>query len=100
MWQRLSGRMHQVLTGVAVGDARHVEAVMVSTQVHFRTISQAEMDAYWRSGEPRDKAGGYAIQGLGAIFVDAIEGSYSNVVGLPLSETAAVLSRFGIRVLG
>lgn len=100
MWQRLSGRMHQVLTGVAVGDARHIEAVMVSTQVHFRTISQAEMDAYWRSGEPRDKAGGYAIQGLGAIFVDAIEGSYSNVVGLPLSETAAVLSRFGIRVLG
>lgn len=100
MWQRLSGRMHQVLTGVAVGDARRIEAVMVSTQVHFRTISQAEMDAYWRSGEPRDKAGGYAIQGLGAIFVDAIEGSYSNVVGLPLSETAAVLGRFGIRVLG
>lgn len=100
MWQRLSGRMHQVLTGVAVGDARHIDAVMVSTQVHFRTISQAEMEAYWRSGEPRDKAGGYAIQGLGAIFVDAIEGSYSNVVGLPLSETAAVLNRFGIRVLG
>lgn len=100
MWQRLSGRMHQVLTGVAVGDAHHIDAVMVSTQVHFRTISQAEMEAYWRSGEPRDKAGGYAIQGLGAIFVDAIEGSYSNVVGLPLSETAAVLNRFGIRVLG
>jgi septum formation protein len=100
MWQCLSGRMHQVLTGVAVGDARCIDAVMVSTQVHFRAISQAEMEAYWRSGEPRDKAGGYAIQGLGAIFVDAIEGSYSNVVGLPLSETAAVLNRFGIRVLG
>ena len=100
MWERLSGRMHQVLTGVAVGDARHIEAVLVSTRVHFRPLGRAEMEAYWRSGEPADKAGGYAIQGLGAVFVDAIEGSYSNVVGLPLAETAALLARFGIRVLG
>ena len=100
MWERLSGRMHRVLTGVAVGDGRHVEAVLVSTRVHFRPLSRTEMEAYWRSGEPADKAGGYAIQGLGAVFVDAIEGSYTNVVGLPLSETAALLARFGIRVLG
>lgn len=100
MWERLSGRMHQVLTGVAVGDERHVEAVLVSTRVHFRPLGRAEMEAYWRSGEPADKAGGYAIQGLGAVFVDAIEGSYSNVVGLPLAETASLLARFGIRVLG
>lgn len=100
MWRRLSGRTHQVLTGVAVGDTRHVETVAVSTRVHFRAITQAEMHAYWQSGEPGDKAGGYAIQGRGAVFVDAIEGSYSNVVGLPLSETAALLAHFGIRVLG
>lgn len=100
MWQRLSGRMHQVLTGVAVGDARRVETVAVSTRVHFRALTQAEMHAYWQSGEPGDKAGGYAIQGRGAVFVDAIEGSYSNVVGLPLAETAALLAHFGIRVLG
>lgn len=100
MWRRLSGRTHQVLTGVAVADAGHVESVAVCTRVHFRAITQAEMHAYWRSGEPSDKAGGYAIQGRGAVFVDAIEGSYSNVVGLPLTETAALLARFGIRVLG
>lgn len=100
MWLRLSGRTHQVLTGVAVGDARHVDAMVVSTRVHFRAITRAEMHAYWSSGEPHDKAGGYGIQGRGAVFVDAIEGSYSNVVGLPLTETAAMLARFGIRVLG
>lgn len=100
MWLRLSGRTHQVLTGVAVGDGRHVDTVMVSTRVNFRSISREEMHAYWLTGEPRDKAGGYAIQGCGAVFVDAIEGSYSNVVGLPLTETASLLARFGIRVLG
>lgn len=100
MWLRLSGRTHQVLTGVAVGDARHVDTMVVSTRVHFRAITRAEMHAYWASGEPHDKAGGYGIQGRGAVFVDAIEGSYSNVVGLPLTETAAMLARFGIRVLG
>lgn len=100
MWMRLSGRTHQVLTGVAVGDVHHVDVVVVSTRVHFRAITRAEMHDYWFSGEPHDKAGGYAIQGRGAVFVDAIEGSYSNVVGLPLTETAALLARFGIRVLG
>jgi len=100
MWQRLSGRTHQVLTGVAVGDASHIESIVVSTRVHFRVITPSEMHAYWQSGEPSDKAGGYAIQGRGAVFVDAIEGSYSNVVGLPLTETAVLLAHFGIRILG
>lgn len=100
MWFRLSGRTHQVFTGVAVGDASHVDVMVVSTRVHFRAITRAEMHAYWLSGEPHDKAGGYAIQGRGAVFVDAIEGSYSNVVGLPLTETATLLARFGIQVLG
>lgn len=100
MWQRLSGRTHQVLTGVAVAEAQRIESVVVSTRVQFRAITRTEMQTYWQCGEPQDKAGGYAIQGRGAVFVDAIEGSYSNVVGLPLTETAALLSRFGIRILG
>lgn len=100
MWTRLSGAEHRVLTGVTVASAERVETRVVTTQVRFRDITPAEMEAYWASGEPADKAGGYAIQGLGAIFVQGITGSYSNVVGLPLAETAALLSLFGIRVLG
>ncbi|MCD6061829.1 MAG: maf [Moraxellaceae bacterium] len=100
MWQALSGRSHRVLTGVAVGRGADIRVEVVSTTVRFRDISPAEMEAYWASGEPADKAGGYAIQGLGAVFVAGIDGSYSNVVGLPLAETAALLAQFGIRVLG
>ncbi len=100
MWRSLSGRRHQVLTGVAVGAGDDIRVQVVATTVTFRTIDAAEMVAYWASGEPADKAGGYAIQGRGAVFVTAIDGSYSNVVGLPLAETAALLAPFGIRVLG
>lgn len=99
MWSRLSGRAHRVLTGVAVAAAGRMEAQVVATEVRFRPIGEAEMRAYWASGEPCDKAGGYGIQGLGAVFVTGIDGSYSNVVGLPLAETAALLAGFGIRVL-
>lgn len=100
MWRRLSGGEHAVLTGIAVGDHRRLQAQVVRTTVRFRAIDEDEMRAYWASGEPQDKAGGYAIQGLGAIFVTGIEGSYSNVVGLPLAETAALLGAAGIRILG
>jgi septum formation protein len=99
MWMRLSGRGHEVLTGVAVGDRGRLEATVVATRVRFRALREAELRAYWASGEPRDKAGGYAIQGKGAIFVTGIDGSYSNVVGLPLAETAALLETFGLPVL-
>lgn len=99
MWSRLSGGEHQVLTGVAVGSGERMSAQVVATRVRFRSISLAEMRAYWASGEAGDKAGGYAIQGKGAIFVTGIDGSYSNVVGLPLEETAAMLDGFGIHVL-
>lgn len=92
----LSGRTHQVLTAVAVCDAGAAEVICVSSQVRFRHLAAREIEAYWASGEPADKAGSYAIQGLGAVFVEAIEGSYSGVVGLPLCETAALLARFGI----
>ncbi len=98
MWARLSGRGHRVLTGVAVGQGNDVRVQVVATSVRFRDISTEEMRAYWASGEPVDKAGGYAIQGRGAVFVTGIEGSYSNVVGLPLTETAALLAGFGYSV--
>ena len=65
----------------------------------FRTLKLQDCEAYWLTNEPQDKAGGYAIQGLGAIFVDCITGSYSNVVGLPLKETAEALLHFGISIL-
>lgn len=99
MWSRLSGREHHVLTGVAVGHQDRIEVRVVRTIVRFREIDPGEMRAYWASGEPTDKAGGYAIQGIGAIFVSGIDGSYSNVVGLPLAETAELLKQSGIRIL-
>lgn len=96
MLQRLSGRPHQVKTGVAVYDSKRTESVVVTTQVMFRDISEAEIDAYVQTGEGRDKAGGYGIQGIGSIFASSIEGSYSAVVGLPLAETEALLRMLNV----
>lgn len=96
MLAALSGRSHEVLTAVAVSDGTRCAARVVSSRVHFRALAEAEQQAYWDTGEPLDKAGGYAIQGLAAIFVDRLEGSYSAVVGLPLAETAALLAEFGV----
>lgn len=92
----LSGREHEVLTAIALADASRCEARVVSSRVRFRAIPPAEREAYWASGEPADKAGSYAIQGLGAVFVSHVQGSYSAVVGLPLLETAEMLAGFGI----
>jgi septum formation protein len=94
----LSGRAHRVLTGVALLGRRE-QTVLSDTRVVFRSISPAEAAAYWATGEPRDKAGGYAVQGRGAVFVAGLEGSWSGVVGLPLFETAALLGLEGIAVL-
>ena len=88
----LSGREHQVLTAVALASREGCQTRLVASQVGFRSITPAEMQAYWQTGEPADKAGGYAIQGLAAIFVQYIQGSYSAVVGLPLCETALLLA--------
>ena len=94
--EQLSGRTHRVLTGVALVDGeREATRLSVST-VTLREVEAAERHAYWRSGEPNDKAGGYAIQGRGAVFVEALEGSYSGVMGLPLFETADLLAEFDI----
>ncbi|XID75282.1 Maf family protein [Alkanindiges sp. WGS2144] len=91
MWHRLSGRDHFVMTGVAVAKNQTVLHRRVTTEVHFTHLTAADMQAYWQSGEPLGKAGGYAIQGLGAAFIPKIHGSYSNVVGLPLFETLDLL---------
>ncbi|PWB34984.1 septum formation inhibitor Maf [Pseudomonas sp. SDI] len=92
----LSGREHEVLTAVAVVDGIRRESLFIRSRVSLRDISREEAEAYWASGEPQDKAGAYAIQGLGGVFVKSLSGSYSAVVGLPVSETAELLGQFGI----
>ncbi|WP_416199441.1 MAG: dTTP/UTP pyrophosphatase [Pseudomonas helleri] len=96
MLMALSGREHEVLTAIAILAAERCETRVVRSWVSFRTISQQEAAQYWASGEPQDKAGGYAIQGLAAVFVAGLNGSYSGVVGLPVCETAELLGQFGI----
>ncbi|WP_407292210.1 Maf family protein [Stutzerimonas zhaodongensis] len=95
--QALSGREHQVMTAVALASTSGCQVRLVVSRVRFRSISVDEAEAYWDSGEPQDKAGSYAIQGWGAVFVSALEGSYSAVVGLPLCETAQLLDAYGLR---
>jgi len=96
MLAALSGRTHQVLTAVALRTRAGLTQALSVSEVRFRVIGAAEREAYWESGEPCDKAGGYAIQGRGAVFVEHLEGSYSGVMGLPLAETASLLSAAGI----
>ncbi|WP_417224790.1 Maf family protein [Amphritea sp.] len=98
MLQQLSGAEHQVMTAVAVTNRERILCQVVTTDVRFQILSQAQCEQYWDTGEPCDKAGAYGIQGLGAVFVAAIKGSYSAVVGLPLTETAALLAAFRIPV--
>jgi nucleoside triphosphate pyrophosphatase len=100
MLSTLSGRAHEVLTAVALADSRGVAGRLSSSTVRFRTVTREECLAYWETGEPRDKAGGYAIQGLGAVFIESLSGSYSGVMGLPLFETAELLRSAGIEYWG
>lgn len=95
MLQRLSARSHEVMTGVAVHTAHGAQVALSCTRVWFRALERAEIEAYWASGEPCDKAGAYGIQGLAAKFIERIDGSYSGVVGLPLFETAELLRAAG-----
>ena len=92
----LAGRCHKVFTGVALRRDGVTHTAVSETDVYFREISRDEALAYWQSGEPRDKAGAYAIQGLGGVYVERIDGSYSGVVGLPVFETMALLREAGI----
>jgi len=99
MLEMLSGREHTVLTGIALHGPEGTRTALSETTVHFREISRDEAIAYWQSGEPCDKAGAYAVQGLGGVFVERIEGSYSGVVGMPVFETAALLASAGLGVV-
>lgn len=96
MFDALAGRRHQVLTAVALIAGGRTRTRLASARVTFRDIGKAEMNAYWATGEPRDKAGGYGLQGVGAVFVAAIEGSHGAVIGLPLREVDELLAESGV----
>ena len=96
MLGRLSARTHGVLTAVALADARGVDLRLSVSTVRFRGLTPEECAAYWDTGEPRDKAGGYAVQGAAAVFIESLSGSYSGVMGLPLFETAELLHAAGV----
>ncbi|HRD66341.1 MAG TPA: Maf family protein [Candidatus Competibacter sp.] len=96
MLARLSGREHRVLSAVALATSARDAVKVQESRVWFRELSQAECAAYWDSGEPLDKAGGYGIQGRAAAFIAELRGSYSGVMGLPLFETAELLREFGV----
>lgn len=96
MLRLLSNKTHRVLSAITVATPLRRKSVISDTAVTFREISEIEAEYYWDSGEPEGKAGAYAIQGFGAVFVQSISGSYSGVMGLPLFETAQLLMEFGI----
>ncbi|MBE1300261.1 MAG: septum formation inhibitor Maf [Alteromonadaceae bacterium] len=95
MMRSMSGQVHQVLTSVALCTANEHRALCVTSDVEFKELGDVEIEWYWASGEPQDKAGGYAIQGLGAQFVKQIKGSYSAIMGLPLYETVELMKQMG-----
>lgn len=101
IWTALSDRQHDVLSGVCVRssecDPNTIQSMVVRTKVYFQKLSQLDMEQYWATGEPIGKAGAYAIQGYAAQFIQRIEGSYSNVVGLPLYETLQLLKNIDQR---
>ncbi len=99
MLARLSGRTHQILSALALWTPDGVRQALSTSTVTFRAITPKEAVVYWDSGEPADKAGSYAIQGRGAVFIERLEGSYSGVMGLPLYEMAQLLMQAGIRIL-
>ncbi len=96
MLRRLSGRTHRVLTAVALRTQTGIQQRLSASEVSFRSLVDAECAAYWDTGEPHDKAGAYAIQGFGAVFVAELRGSHSGVMGLPIFETAALLDAVGV----
>jgi septum formation protein len=100
MLRLLSGRTHEVLTAVALASNAGLALRMSVSAVRFRPIGADEIARYWESGEPRDKAGAYAVQGLGAVFIESLSGSYSGVMGLPLFETSELLRAANVPLWG
>jgi septum formation protein len=96
MLMALGGRTHEVLTAVVVQLDRRVQSALQCSRVTFRELAASECRLYWATGEPAGKAGAYAVQGLGAVFIERLEGSFSGVMGLPLFETAALLDAAGV----
>ena len=96
MLRRLSGRSHEVLTAVSIRNATQVLTRVCRSSVTFRALTSVEVRGYWDTGEPADKAGGYAIQGMAAVFIAHLSGSFSGVMGLPLFETAQLLGEAGV----
>jgi|SaaInlV_200m_DNA_4_1039719.scaffolds.fasta_scaffold12976_2 septum formation protein len=99
MLSRLSGETHQVMSAVTVVSERGVQQRLNCSEITFRTITEMEREAYWAHGESSDKAGGYAVQGMAAVFIANLKGSYSGVMGLPLFETAQLLRETGVELL-
>jgi septum formation protein len=96
MLTRLASRSHEVLTAVALRSSNGLRTALCTSEVTFRPLKRDEIERYWDTGEPADKAGGYAVQGLGAMFISRLQGSYSGVMGLPLYETAQLLQAAGV----
>ncbi len=97
MLRSMSGNWHQILTAVAVTYQGKTEVMLNKNRVLFKVLSETEIRQYWQTGEPQDKAGAYAIQGLAAVFIKRIEGSYSGIMGLPLFETHTLLQQAGVK---
>ncbi len=96
MLTRLASRSHEVLTAVALRRSNRLRTALCISEVTFMPLKRDEIERYWDTGEPADKAGGYAVQGLGAMFISRLQGSYSGVMGLPLYETAQLLQAAGV----
>ena len=99
MLSLLSGNTHQVMTAVAVHSKQYKACVLSVSDVEFAELTDQQIDAYWETGEPKDKAGAYGVQGIAAQFIKKINGSYSGIMGLPLFETAQLLKESGIKLL-
>ena len=99
IWQSLSGNKHEVMTSVSLLQGQSMQVKVSVTEVEFAVINESQMQRYWETKEPLDKAGAYAIQGLACAWVKSIKGSYSNVVGLPLREVNLLLSEVGLNWL-
>jgi septum formation protein len=98
MLERLSSRTHRVYTAVALCNERGCKTQLSVSEVSFRALGRDEIRAYWRTGEPKDKAGAYAVQGFAALFIERISGSFSGIMGLPLFETGELLRSIGWRL--
>lgn len=98
MLRALSGREHQVITAVCVADNQKMKTAVQISKVHFKTLTEKEIQAYIATGEPMDKAGAYGIQQLGGAFIEHIDGSFTGVMGLPVFESVALLKAFGVEL--